>query len=123
MTYSIKDLLDIQGTDHICKVQMKRKPEIETKYSIYRKTFNFEKFKKILFNNANPWKVYLNDFPYDIPDNMHHILVWFNSPDRNMELASKIIKNYFSDEVIWFANTPELMSIGQLFHIHIFIKK
>jgi hypothetical protein len=37
-----------------------------------------------------------------------------------MLLGEQIINNYFKDTVIWFANIPELMSINQLFHIHIF---
>ena len=122
MGYSIQDLLNIQGTDHICKIQMKRKPDIEKKYLIHRISFDLKLFKSKLFKDSSQiWKRYLNDFPYDIPDKMKHIILWFNSNDRNMILSEKIIKNYFPDNVIWFANTPELMSINQLFHIHIFI--
>lgn len=122
MGYSIQDLLNIQGTDHICKIQMKRKPEIEKKYLIHRISFDLKLFKSKLFKDSSQiWKLYLNDFPYDIPETMKHIVLWFNSSDRNMLLSKKIIESYFPDNVIWFANTPKLMSINQLFHIHIFI--
>jgi len=120
MGYSIEDLLNIQGTDHLCKVQMKRKPEIEKEYSEYRKTFIFENLKKELFNNSETYKFCLNKFPYDIPEDMNHFVLWFNFKERNMLLGEQIINNYFKDTVIWFANIPELMSINQLFHIHIF---
>ena len=122
MGYSIQDLLNIQGTDHICKIQMKRKLEIEKKYLIHQISFDLKLFKSKLFKDSSQiWKLYLNDFPYDIPEKMKHIVLWFNTSDRNMLLSKKIIESYFPDNVIWFANTPELMSINQLFHIHIFI--
>ena len=123
MAYTSDDLLKIQGVDHICKTQMKRNKEIEEKYQTYMKTFNFEDFKKNLFIKTHDWKLCFNEFPYDISEELDHLILWFNTPEMNIKLAEKIIKTYFPDNVIWFANSPEIMSIKQLFHVHIFNNK
>jgi hypothetical protein len=118
MTYSIADLLSIQGTDHICKVQMKRKPEIDYEYSIYRRSFDISIFEKKI---EGPWKLCLNNFPYDVCEELVHLVLWIKNGD--ISIAKNIINIYFDDDIIWFANSPELMSIKSIFHVHIFILK
>lgn len=122
MVYSIEDLIRIQGDDHVCKIQMNRTKEIEEKYKKYK--FNLEDFKKKLFQDSRyKWKLRFNDFPYDLPENINHLILWFDTPQVNLKVAAKIIKNLFPDNVIWFVNSPEIRSVNQLFHVHIFNNK
>jgi len=119
MVYSIEDLKKIQGDDHICKTQMSRTKEIEEKYKNYN--FNPEEFKKSIFKDGTyKWKLCFNDFPYDVPENVNHYILWFDTPQINKPLAEKIIKKLFPDNVIWFVNN---MDIKHLFHVHIFNNK
>lgn len=92
---------------------------------------------------AKKCEISLNEFPYDVEDNIYHLLLWFNplcfNNDENLNdnkynklivsqiekaLKDKLIpyNNDSKYEFIYFENHNFNRSIKAIRHIHIFIK-
>ena len=97
---------------------MKRNCENSLKYSEFLKNNG-----KINLNFDKEWVIKLNDFPYNLENDIFHYVLWFNSPEeRNIDIIEKIINIYFDKLSIWSINLIENRSNVRFFHVHIFTK-
>ena len=81
---NITDLINIAGTDNICKQQMKRKPAIEKEY-------RYSKMEPLIFKTN--FIIKLNDFPYNVEDNIIHYVL-LNLKDTNQLYGGLMLKIY-----------------------------
>ena len=111
---NITDLINIAGTDNICKQQMKRKPDIE-------KAYLYNKMEPLIFKTN--FIIKLNDFPYNVEDNIIHYVLWLNDIYPNniiQDIINQEFKGYQS--VIWWVNAENIRSIKNIYHAHVFVK-
>ena len=105
----------------------------------YNKFIKYIKDNKININEYI-YKKYLNgknvnftenSFPYDIDDNCHHYIIWFDNEyfknvTQNININSiinDIVRNKFKDnEYIYFENLANNKSVVNIKHFHVFIK-
>ena len=77
----------------------------------------------------NNYKFIKNMFPYDLPQNTHHYIMWYSC--NNSELNDNIINNNINTELInilgndkfefvWYENPK--MNIPDIYHVQVFWK-
>lgn len=135
-TLNMETLRKIAGTDHICTVEkgkmIDRTPESNEAYAAHKARLSAEGMTmkeyitKDIFSNDlknKPWVLTKNAFPYKVESNIMHLVMWHNSPDRDMEGLKAIIEEVFQgSDYTWFANADELMSVPVFFHGQVFVK-
>ncbi|SCU88095.1 LAFA_0E10704g1_1 [Lachancea sp. 'fantastica'] len=78
-----------------------------------------------------------NDFPYDFPDHVHHLVLWSkiqiplyvsDSREKVAIVETKIqqflkanLARYNIQDFVWFINYPSLQSVKAVSHIHVLI--
>ena len=73
--------------------------------------------------DKKPFVLTKNAFPYDVEKNILHLILWRNTPDRDMVgLKAMIEKTLVGTDYVWFANEEELMSVPVFFHGQIFVR-
>ena len=113
-----KNNLKIYNIDNPPKVQLGRKEEIQKKYDIYNSNIqnrlNFlEKIKNEI--QKNNYYFHLNDFPYDVEDDIKHYLFWYNDEKYLNEFISK------NKILTYWVNNKNNLSIKEIKHSHVFI--
>lgn len=99
--------------------------------TIFNLPKKFNSKGKLLVDTKNikpEFKLVKNKFPYDLPIQTEHYILWFNTEVNyltDIEIKQIIdieIKKYFKKkkEFVWYENPK--MSIPQLYHIQVFIK-
>lgn len=64
-----------------------------------------------------------NIYPYYLMKNIKHYVFWFYEIDISMEECLELSKIYFKTKnIVVFCNSPELKSVPNINHYHIFIK-
>lgn len=72
--------------------------------------------------NAKDINLVHNKYPYNVQDNVVHMVLWSNE-DLDMNLVDKILKKCLpKNEFVYFTNPPQLKSIQSVFHVQVFIK-
>ena len=95
------------------------------------------------FANAEDYKILMNDWPYGIPPNISHLVVWLKTriptqpSDGDLTPESRqILQNFVrrtfeerlakdgdsEDRVLWFKNWSGLQSVRGLEHIHVLVR-
>lgn len=97
------------------------------------------------FENPEDYKILYNDWPYAVPHDVTHLVVWLktplaSAPDGNLLPAARVRVQGFVDEtfvspikakrgfsdgdtlVLWFKNWSALQSVGSLEHFHCLVK-
>jgi glutaredoxin-related protein len=62
-----------------------------------------------------------NKYPYDIRDDVIHMILW-SAENLSIEQVDKILKKTLHNEFVYFINPQHLKSIPDVFHVHVFIK-
>lgn len=115
------------------KGTFKRKNIIEFKKIIYEEKMKQKGYKnvdeyiyqKILKNGLKLYNIVPNKFPYNVPKNVYHLVLWLN-PLYTFD--KKNIENIINKEIcptkniIIFENEANARSIKTIRHIHIFVK-
>ena len=68
----------------------------------------------------NKYYLHLNDFPYNVEENIEHWLLWWNN---NLDIDEIIIKKFGNKVITYWVNFPENNSISDIKHAHIFVIK
>ena len=120
-----EELKDINIVPH-------RKPEIEKEYLIFRnKNKNNNDYIKtnIFIDKNNELYLTTNKFPYDMEDNIIHLIIWDSKPldndKRNKNRYRKFISKFFNIknfDIILRINKKEHQSIPEFKHCHLFLK-
>ena len=115
---NLSDLITIAGNDHICKQPMKRSFEVEREYLKFRKNGKFNLILK------NSYLIQLNDFPYNVKDDIIHYTMWLDNFEYSNFEIQQIINFEFKgyQNVVWFINSENLRSVNNIYHVHIFVK-
>ena len=66
----------------------------------------------------NKYYLNLNDFPYNVEENIEHWLLWWNN---NLDIDEIIIKKFGNKVITYWVNFPENNSISDIKHAHIFV--
>jgi tRNA G10 N-methylase Trm11 len=108
-----------------------RKPELEKEYLIFRNNNkNCDYIKSSIFTDKTK-ELYLttNKFPYDLEDNILHLIIWdfkpFDNEKKNKTRYRNFIKKFFNPknfDIILRVNKPEHQSIPEFKHCHLFLK-
>jgi hypothetical protein len=81
--------------------------------------------KKELSENSIVFKP--NTYPYLLPPNVKHWVVWCNKTDIDKESIKDLRKkssDFFStDQIIIFRNSSELKSVHDVEHLHVFVRQ
>jgi len=129
-------LRKIAGKEHVCKAEegklIDRTPASKEAYEAHKARLAAqgisikEYITKDVFSNdldSKPWVLTKNAFPYKLESNIMHLVMWHNSPERNMEGLKAVIEEVFQgSDYVWFANAEELMSVPVYFHGQVFVK-
>lgn len=132
----METLRKIAGTDHLCTAEMgkliDRSPATNEAYAAHKARLAAQGLSmkdyitKDVFSNDlknKPWVLTKNGFPYKVENDILHLIMWHNSPNRDMDGLKKIIEEVFQgSDYTWFANAEELMSVPAFFHGQVFIK-
>jgi hypothetical protein len=104
--------------------KIQRKKEVQENY-----INNNTKYQKIDFIKQmllmNDYYISLNDYPYNLCDNIEHYLFWYKNV-FSFEDALQISFDYFKksdNEIIIFVNSEKNKSVPEINHYHLFIKK
>jgi len=104
-----------------------RKPLIEDRYKKYlkkKKDKILEKLSKrnIYYDVKNRFFITVNDFRYDIEDNVLDLIIWIYK-DEN-EINDFLEKIFNKDKYEWILrkNNEENQSIPEINHLHLFIR-
>ena len=70
-----------------------------------------------------------NDYPYILPDNTFHYVMWYNTKEKifsdeliNKDIYNEILKlNLKSFEYVWYENPK--MSVADIYHVQVFFIK
>ena len=98
-----------------------RKKEILDSYLKFNSTpENKNNFISNVHQNLlqNKYYLHLNDFPYNVEDNIEHWLLWWNN---NLDIDEIIIKKFDNKVITYWVNFPENNSISDIKHAHIFV--
>jgi len=101
----------------------------------------FSPASTIPFKDPSDYRVLLNDWPYVIPSNITHMIVWTRTPiptDSNegdmtpdsRAVIAAFVEQYFTgrlagggrDQVLWFRNWGVLRSVSSIDHIHVLVR-
>jgi len=125
------DLINIAGNDNICNQQLKRKPGIQEEYDKFRKFNNFDlkidnlKIDNLKIDNLkiDNYLIKLNDFPYNVEDNVTHYILWLDNFEYTHDEIQQIINFEFKEypNIVWFINSKMFRSIHSIYHVHIFV--
>jgi hypothetical protein len=64
-----------------------------------------------------------NDFPYALTPDIQHDVVWSFQPLEEAELVRFIASNIADREFVYFVNPPQLQSVKNLWHAHVFSRQ
>jgi len=129
---------NLQNYAKMCK-QGKTPPEIprtskdQRKYMLYRNLFkNRQTFIQHLLSTyldkgaqgALRWNIQPNKFPYILPNNVEHYVMWLSPLNTPSPIeVDQIVKEYFKGyETIHYMNPVPLQSIQEIPHYQIFVK-
>jgi hypothetical protein len=117
---------------------LKRKPEVEAEYQSLLKVIKNAGStpEEVILNKMDCYvlKKVLNEFPYDLPENMEHWIVWNRSGEETLFLEGLYFfhvgiesqrGNFYlkKDSIVAiFENTPDKKSVG-LKHYHLILRK
>ena len=106
----------------------------------------FRPKSSIPFDHRDDYRILRNDWPYAVPSDVCHLVVWLKTPfestrpDGHLTPASRAqiqafverqfvepMKDIYGDEcgnesVLWFKNWSALQSVGALEHFHCLVK-
>lgn len=122
--YSFDDLKKNKGT-----TTLMRKADIAQEYAT-NKEFHCNRLRNNLndiFQRRN-CVLLKNDFPYDVQNDIQHMVLWFNPNQRSdmiqqVQLNEVISALELHHEVVYWENKPEIRSVGDIKHYHVFLKK
>ena len=108
--------------------RLSRSVDINQNYESYKRTHTNTTqiiIDRNFKNNDKTFSIELNNFPYDVEDNIEHFVLWIN-PNKEHEIVNnteiyKYIESHFENKVIYFENNINNRSIN-LRHFHIFYK-
>lgn len=104
-----------------------RSPEVQVKYEerleeikpltpaeYITKKYNFK---------GNEWAFVLNEFPYDLDNDIKHFVLWINNKDQKEVFVRRAIDFIISrlTEFVWFENDKKGQSV-ELTHFHFITK-
>jgi len=108
-----------------------RKPEIEEEYKkfIKNKQMNNYIITNVIKDKNKELFLTTNKFPYDLEDNVLHLIIWdlnfHDNENKNKIRYKSFIKNFFKlkkFDIIYRVNKKEHQSIPEIKHCHIFLK-
>ena len=104
-----------------------RTAAIEADYQVYKRSLAAigwtpsEYVRQVHLQGASSCLI-RNGFPYDFPGNISHYVLFAGKPLLKRTVSLIIRQNFPGRETLWFVNTPDLQSIKDLWHCHIFVK-
>ncbi len=109
---------------------LKRDIKIQELYKSYN-SLKINNFKQKILKNSNEYMLILNDFPYNISENVLHYVLWikndkehdFNFIQNKIVNLSRKIKLMYNYEFVFSYNIKENKSIQDIVHWHVFIKQ
>ena len=133
---SMETLRKIAGKDHICNAEegklIDRTKASNEAYAAHKARLAAQGItikeyitKDVFSNDLNnkPWVLTKNAFPYKVENGIMHLVMWHNSPDRNMVGLKAVVEEVFQGtDYVYFANAEELMSVPVFFHGQVFVK-
>lgn len=116
--------------DMIPLLPLKRDIKIQELYKS-QDSFKIYNFKQKILKNNNEYVLILNDFPYNISDDILHYVLWIkNDNDHDFKfIQNKIVKLsrklqlMYNYEFVFSYNIKENKSIQDIVHWHVFIKQ
>ena len=91
----------------------------------FNSVINDEGKIKVLKENITEKKVFeKNMFPYDVPENTKHYIMWYSYNESNNLINEDIknniyeITNSFNFDFVWYENPKK--SMENIFHVHVF---
>ena len=95
----------------------------------------------IPLSDPSDYKILINDWPYGMPSNIKHLIVWSKTPfeiDDDIgdltpparKLVDDFVRKTFTDKlagdkadrVLWFKNWVALQSVRSLQHVHVLVR-
>jgi len=115
---------------------LKRKPEVEKEYQSLLKVIKNAGStpSEVILNKLEGKKLakVLNEFPYDLGEDLEHWLVWITEPENcygfetdqlySLRIGNEKLHLSKYNWVAFFENTPDKKSVG-LTHYHLIVRK
>lgn len=103
-----------------------RTPKIDLLYNLTKGQIRNNFIHRVDFSLQNqPYLIWDNTYPYDLPHEIIHQVFWFKGNNYSMNAAWEICQKHYptinSENIIVFSNSPHLKSIPEIQHYHIFI--
>ena len=106
------------------KGTFERTPEIEHLYDKAPKEDIVHKFFSQGAHNV-VWS--LNKYPYDVPNNIMHTILWFSPTEFDKPPSRKEVDQFCKsngiDTKLWMVNPPHLRTKPGIVHIHVFVPR
>ena len=129
-------LRSIAAPDNLCNAEegkkLRRSATVQAEYDAFKAeiTANGTSLRDHIIEDVfsgsldnKPWVLTKNAYPYDVEKNILHLILWHNTPDRDMTgLKTMIEKVLVGTDYVWFANEEDLMSVPAFFHGQIFVR-
>ncbi|KAJ1935556.1 hypothetical protein FBU59_005348 [Linderina macrospora] len=91
------------------------------------------KLGKFINESTDDYLMIPNDYPYALPDNTFHYIVWSKVAMAPGTVPDPVVKSLFDSkldelhgtaarESLWFVNPPALQSIPEVVHGHLIVK-
>jgi len=122
---------ELKQYDQSSNATIGRKKEDQIKYGQYLAQCKItgnnigDKLKELFSNlyKDRSWIITKNKFPYDIDDQVVHLLIWLNPNKTPSEQEiRKYLHQLVGDDYIMFKNTLDKKSIPSVDHFHLFVK-
>lgn len=121
------DLLSLDRT--IVNVKFPRSKDISNAYNCFIKKLSddnitIDRYVKIHILKNSPFIISENLFPYNVDQNIKHLVFWINDYiDVSLNTAKLIVQNRYKFlDVIIFTNSSLLQSVKGIKHYQVFVK-
>lgn len=108
--------------------KINRKPEVDAEYLQCRQKPGWREQAVQKFQDQLGQREYLltiNNFPYHLNDGIEHMLLWFHEDHDMSEVKSIACRELNTDatNVVVCCNAPNLKTIPEIVHYHVFVRK
>jgi hypothetical protein len=102
-----------------------RKPDVLEKYTEYRSALDRNGIdvtsvvRKKMGGHSIAWMK--NEYPYNVEDATHY-LIWSAAPLDDWKIREIVERHAGGREFVTYVNPPELKSVPEIWHAHVFIE-